>query len=352
VIKYLGSKRRLVPVLRQLPLAVGARSALDLFTGTTRVAQAFKADGLSVTALDSARYSVEFARCYVATDADAINNVELDALLGELQHATSLDGYVTATFCDQARFFHPDNGRRIDGALAVLRGLGDHPLRPVLLTALIEAADRVDSTTGLQMAYLKQWAPRARQPLTIRRPELLSGGGVAVLGDAVREVDRLGEFDFAYLDPPYNQHRYVSNYHVWETLAAGDEPAVYGKACKRVDLRADALRSVFNERRAMPAALADCIARVPAAVVAVSLSDESWVSLDDLRDMCAVRGPVEVLEFVSRRYVGSQIGVFNRSGVRVGEAGAAFNLERIAVCGELTPSARDRLRQLLEPVRA
>ena len=38
---------------------------------------------------------------------------------------------------------------------------GDHPLRPVLLTALLEAADRVDSTVGLQMAYLKEWAPRA-----------------------------------------------------------------------------------------------------------------------------------------------------------------------------------------------
>ena len=29
---------------------------------------------------------------------------------------------------------------------------------PVLLTSLIEAADRVDSTTGVQMAYVKQWA--------------------------------------------------------------------------------------------------------------------------------------------------------------------------------------------------
>ena len=45
MIKYIGSKRRLVPVLGDLAAAVGARTALDLFTGTTRVAQEFKRRG-------------------------------------------------------------------------------------------------------------------------------------------------------------------------------------------------------------------------------------------------------------------------------------------------------------------
>ena len=69
VIKYLGSKRRLVPVLTRLCEAAGARTALDLFTGTTRVAQAFKRTGAHVTAVDTARYSEVFARAYVETDA-------------------------------------------------------------------------------------------------------------------------------------------------------------------------------------------------------------------------------------------------------------------------------------------
>ena len=60
---------------------------------------------------------------------------------------------------------------------------GPH-LWPVLLTSLLEAADRVDSTTGLQMAYLKQWAPRASPPLVLRVPDLMPGPGRAVRGDA------------------------------------------------------------------------------------------------------------------------------------------------------------------------
>ena len=45
----------------------------------------------------------------------------------------------------------------------------------MLLTSLIEAADRVDSTCGVQMAYLKRWAPRAGNPLELREPEAVAG---------------------------------------------------------------------------------------------------------------------------------------------------------------------------------
>ncbi len=69
MIKYLGSKRLLVPVLGRIASAVGARTAVDLFTGTTRVAQEFKRRGLEVTAVDVATYAEVLARCYVATDA-------------------------------------------------------------------------------------------------------------------------------------------------------------------------------------------------------------------------------------------------------------------------------------------
>src|SRR4051794_7600835 len=54
VIKYLGSKRLLVPVLGEVARAVQARTAVDLFTGTTRVAQEFKSRGIEVTATDLA----------------------------------------------------------------------------------------------------------------------------------------------------------------------------------------------------------------------------------------------------------------------------------------------------------
>jgi adenine-specific DNA-methyltransferase len=276
-----------------------------------------------------------FARCYVETDATQVDADAVDAALRDLAHRPGVDGYVTETFCVQSRFFQPFNGRRIDGIRdAIESDYGDSRLYPVLLTSLIEAADRVDSTTGVQMAYVKKWAPRSFRPLELRPPELLTGTGRAVRGDACDLAGGLGSFDFAYLDPPYNQHRYFTNYHVWETLVRWDAPEQYGVACKRLDAREPHTRSPFNARATMAPALAELIGSLRARVTIASISDESWVSLEGLLEVCRERGHAEVLTFDSRRYVGAQIGIFNPSGERVGRVSHLRNREHLVVAGE------------------
>jgi adenine-specific DNA-methyltransferase len=336
VIKYLGSKRSLVPVLGDIAGRVGARTAVDLFTGTTRVAQEFKRRGLVVTACDVATYSQVLSDCYIATDADAVDLQELDNELKRLAALPGERGYFTRTFCEEARFFQPKNGARVDAIRNALEAdHRDSPLFPVLLTSLMLAADRVDSTTGLQMAYLKEWAPRAHQDLELRRPELLPGPGVTVAGDVMQTVDQLPPVDLMYLDPPYNQHRYFTNYHIWETLVRWDEPETYGIARKRVDARDDATRSVFNSKRAMPTALADLLRRARAEVVVVSYNDESWVAPEQMTDMLRDAGheDVRMLAFDSKRYVGAQIGIFGPSGTKVGTVARLRNTEFLFVAG-------------------
>jgi adenine-specific DNA-methyltransferase len=335
VIKYLGSKRRLVPVLGQLLAAAEARTALDLFTGTTRVAQEFCRQGAHVTAVDSASYSEVLAQCFVALDGRAVDRAEVADALQHLAARPPIHGYITETFCERSRYFHPDNGMRID---AIRQGIeddfADSPLRPILLTSLLLAADAVDSTVGLQMAYLKQWAPRALKPLRLVPPQFVPGAGRAVRGDVLELLPTLPPVELAYLDPPYNQHRYFTNYHVWETLVRWDAPDHYGVACKRTDSRDPATRSSFNSRRTMPAALAQTIAGVPARVVVVSFSDEGFVPLPELVAMCEQRGePVAVLAFEQRRHVGALIGIHSPAGERVGTVGRTRNTEYIVLSG-------------------
>ena len=347
MIKYLGSKRRLVPALTEMAQASEARTALDLFTGTTRVAQAWKQLGIHTTAVDSSRTAHVMAQCYVATDpeGDLGFRTELADAIAHLDGLAGTPGYATETFCTESRFFRPENGARIDAIRdAIESEYAGSPLWPVLITSLLEAADRVDSTTGLQMAYLKQWAPRAHRPLALRVPELLTGPGRALRGDAcdLAGTPALGQVDLAYLDPPYNQHRYDANYHVWETLVAWDAPAHYGVACKRQDLREPGGRSLFNSRRTMPAALASVVSAVRADVVVLSYNNESWLTLDELHDLCAARGHVEVVGFDSARYVGARIGIHNPSGRKVGTVSHLRNTEYVLVCGD-----RARVRRMV-----
>lgn len=335
MIKYLGSKRALVPVLGAIASAVEARTAVDLFTGTTRVAQEFKRRGLRVTAVDLATYSEVLAQCFIATDASSVDTDELAAALADLAGLPGRRGYVTRTFCEESRFFQPHNGQRID---AIRDRIEDRyrgsPLYPVLLTALLLAADRVDSTTGLQMAYLKQWSPRSHQDLDLRSPELLPGSGAAIRGDATVVVDTLPEVDLVYLDPPYNQHRYFTNYHVWETLVRWDDPEHYGVACKRVDSRDQQTRSVFNSKRTMPRAFTDLLHRIRARLVVVSYNDESWIPPDSIRAALAQRHErVETLTFERPRYVGARIGIHNPAGAKVGTVGRLRNEEYVFLAG-------------------
>lgn len=333
-IKYIGSKRRLVPVLGELLSRSGARTAIDMFTGTTRVAQEWKLRGAHVTAVDSARYAAVLGDCFIATDAGEVDVGALGEVFSHLNVLPGVDGYVTETFSRRARYFQEPNARRIDAIRdAIEREWSHHQLRPVLLTGLLLAADRVDSTTGVQMAYLKQWSPRSYQPLELRVPGLLAGTGACIHGDATAVVDLVPAVDIAYLDPPYNQHRYSGNYHVWETLVAWDNPEHYGVACKRVGLRGDEGASVFNRRREAPAAMAALVASVKAEVVIISGSDEGWISVAQLADMASAFGSVEVLAFESKRYVGAQIGIYDLQGKRVGRPGRARNTEYLVVAG-------------------
>jgi adenine-specific DNA-methyltransferase len=334
VIKYIGSKRRLVPELGELAERARARTALDLFTGTTRVAQELKRRGAFTWAVDSAGYSHALARCYVETDGRDVDRGELRAALARLDALPGREGYVTETFCRRARYFQPANGARIDAIRDALRDeFAGSPLFPILLTSLLEAADRVDSTTGLQMAYLKDWAPRSHNRLELREPALLDGPGAALRGDALEVGPLLPEVDLAYLDPPYNQHSYYRNYHVWETLVAWDAPRHYGVACKRDDCRDPANRSPFNSRPRFRQALAEVVRAVRARVLVLSYNDEAWVSLDELVELCAPRGAVAVLEFDSARYVGARIGIHDPSGRRVGRVGRLRNVEYLLVSG-------------------
>jgi adenine-specific DNA-methyltransferase len=336
VIKYLGSKRVLVPVLGRIATSLGARTAVDLFTGTTRVAQEFKRRGIEVTATDLASYSEVLGQCYISTDAEVVDQEHLRAELERLNALPGEPGYVTRTFCEQSRYFQPHNGARIDAIRTTIER--DHPrgpLRPLLLTALLLAADRVDSTTGLQMAYLKQWAPRSHRDLELLVPELLPGVGRTIRADAMEAVDQVPAVDLMYLDPPYNHHRYYTNYHVWETLVRWDSPDHYGVACKRVDARDEATKSVFNRRAAMPGAMATLLSRVRAEVVVVSYNDESWITAAEmvalLRD--AGHADVRLLAFDSKRYVGAQIGIHGPTGAKVGTVSHLRNTEYVFVAG-------------------
>jgi adenine-specific DNA-methyltransferase len=332
MIKYIGSKRMLVPLLADVAARLPIASVCDLFAGTTRAGQAFRRAGRHVISNDLASYSEAFGRAYIEA-GDDLDRRRLRGLLAGLQALPGAPGYVTETFCREARYFSEDNGAAID---AIRAGIDDLDVEPVtrgcLLTSLLEAADRVDSTCGLQMAYLKSPAPRSLKPLALREPEAVQGPpGEVVRRDANALARDLGGVDCAYLDPPYNQHSYFSNYHVWETITRADRPEAYGVARKRIDCRTT--RSPFNSARGAWPALVDLIEGIATPWLIVSVTDEGFHEPAAVAELLSERGHVASLAIDVPRYVGARIGIHTPAGVRVGTVSHVRATEWLIVCG-------------------
>jgi adenine-specific DNA-methyltransferase len=327
MIKYLGSKRTLLPVILDAVRASGARSVFDVFSGTARVGHALKGADFAVVSNDHNAYAHVLARCYVEADRDAVID-DASKLIDEFNRLPGKAGYFTDTFCVRSRYIQPHNGQRIDAIRDAIAAKSLDPmLEAVMLTSLMEAADRVDSTAGVQMAYLKQWAKRSFKPLEMRMPDVLPGSGCRALGldafDACRQV----QADLAYVDPPYNQHSYLGNYHVWESLVRWDKPQVYGIACKRVDCRDR--RSVFNSRRAFESSLRRLLRSLQVRTIVLSFNNEGYLTREQIESIIHELNPTDVrtVDVDYKRYVGAQIGIYNPQGRKVGKVSHLRNTE-------------------------
>ncbi|WP_298128219.1 DNA adenine methylase [Brevundimonas sp.] len=330
MIKYLGSKRALLDRIVQAVrgrLPDGGR-VCDLFSGSARVGHGLKRDGFMVHSNDHNAYAHVLAVAHVQADVERWAG-PAEAVLAELAGVRPESGWFTRTFCEDARFFHPDNGARIDAMRERIAAMALEPeLEAIALVALMQAADRVDSTAGVHMAYMKSWAPRALKPLELRLPDLLPGVGRATCRDAVELAPEV-EADLVYLDPPYNQHSYLGNYHCWESLVRWDKPEVYGVANKRVDVRTR--KSAFNSRPGIGPALAAVVEGLQAPNLIVSFNDEGYLDRAALTDMLSARGHVQVIEIARPRYVGARIGIHNPKGEKVGAVGRLRNVEHLFV---------------------
>jgi len=129
----------------------------------------------------------------------------------------------------------------------------------VMLTSLIYALDKVDSTLGHYAAYLSDWSPRSFNDLKLKLPlRFTLQGENTVSRDNIFNIVANNDYDLVYFDPPYGSNnekmppsrvRYASYYHLWTTIIQHDKPILFGKANRREDSRDDQSASVFEEFR-------------------------------------------------------------------------------------------------------
>lgn len=318
---YIGSKKKLLPFIDScISEVVGDdlenKVFCDLFAGTGIVGRWFKSRGLSVFANDWQYYSFSLNQHYIGNKnvlefsglCDTIKGLK-DTALPErgvvvcrfLENLPPVEGFVSRHFCPggttndaaQRIYFSDVNGRRCDA----IRQQIDAWLRAgmitksefyFLLTTLLENMDSVANTASVYGAFLKKLKASALRPLKMTPAEcILSERPQRVFqNDANQLIGRL-QTDILYLDPPYNSRQYAANYHVLETIARNDSPALHGKTGMRD--YADR-RSAYCSRRHVRKAFADLIERANARYVFLSYNNEGLLSFDDIQQVMERRG--------------------------------------------------------------
>lgn len=330
-IKYVGSKRKLIPYILEMANQVKAETVLDGFSGTTRVSQAFAQQGYKVVCNDISAWSEVFGVCYLSNNGQKRDYQEL------LQHLNSLspiDGWFTEHYGGWAnggcsvqenglkKPWQIHNTRKLDAIREEIERLDLNKTdKSVALTSLILALDQVDNCLGHYVSYLKNWSPRSYKNLTLKIPRLfntLQEHKVrrADIFDAISDV----EVDIAYFDPPYGSNnekmpasrvRYGSYYHLWSSVCLYDKPFLFGKSNRRQDTSDEIAASVFEDFRkdknnnyVAVRAIENLIQKTKAKWIILSYSSGGRATAEELNNVIQRNGNLlDVVEIEHRKNV-------------------------------------------------
>ena len=336
LVTYIGNKRALLrPIEAAVATVSGALgrqpTALDAFAGSGVVSRLLKSRASQVISNDLEAYSRILGECFLANP----DEVPWDRLrttitsLNESADATpSEDGFIERLYApdddDDIRtgervFYTRDNARRLDFFSTRIREV-EQDLQPFLLGPLLSASSVHANTAGVFKGFYKdretgigkfggkggdalsriKGTIRLREPVMSRhrRPVEVLQSDANALPDLIER-----EVDLAYLDPPYNQHPYGSNYFMLNLLVDYSEPSEISSVS---GIPTTWQRSGYNVRRRAEALLRDLVFRIPARFLLVSFNDEGFVAPERMLAMLGEVGSVEEFRTTYNAYRGSR----------------------------------------------
>jgi adenine-specific DNA-methyltransferase len=300
-VKYIGSKMSLLKFIvesidKRLNFPKDLR-IIDVFTGTTRVAQAFRGKGWSVQSSDLSWAAEAYAEAFLKRTAESGRRIP--QLITSLQDLQPRTGWITRNYCDVSgstgglvRMWTPANGRKADAIRDKIaeweasQQINRHEAM-ILVCCLIFALDRVDNSVGIQQAYLKDWAKRTADPLRLVDLGLVEGHVAShQIGNCLNLTYQPA--DVAYLDPPYSAHSYSTYYHIWDSITRWDKPAVSLTTNRRIDRVAsstefdESMVSPWNSGRTALEAFVKLCRNLPVRYIVVSYNNESIIPMKTL----------------------------------------------------------------------
>lgn len=335
VITYIGNKRSLLQFIGSGIDAVRRRTGknrlttFDVFSGSGVVARYMKGFSERISVCDAENYSSITNSCYLSNRSEVdIPSVRMwiDRMNEEGSYKP-IEGVISKLYAPQDDdniklgervFYTRRNAQFIDTARRVI---DDAPaeIRPHLLAPLLYVASVHTNTSGVFKGFYKNSKTgvgqfggngkdslsRIRKPFTVPYPVYSESECEYSIyhGDSNEIARTHRHVDVAYLDPPYNQHPYGSNYFMLNLIAENVFPDDISEVS---GIPKNWNRSAYNKRHQARLALGDIVASVNAKFLIVSFNSEGFISRDEMIAMLDRVGKTEVIETKHNAFRGSR----------------------------------------------
>ncbi|MDR2479232.1 MAG: DNA adenine methylase [Treponema sp.] len=335
LITCIGNKRALLDFIgggikkAQKRLNKNRLKMFDVFSGSGIVARYFKQFASLLIANDLEKYSKTINECYLSNENE-INTALLQEYHQWINTETGkhlVKGIIAGLYAPsddnsikrhERVFYTSRNAMYIDTVRQLIGKIPQNDQKYFLAPLLSEASIHAN-TPGVFKGFYKnretgigQFGGRNRDALSritgnIKLPfPIFSNFNCETIicsGDANEVIQTLPEVDVAYLDPPYNQHPYGSNYYMLNLILDYEYPKDISKAS---GIPAGWNRSNYNKQNMALKTLMDLVENIKAKYVIISFNSDGFISIEQMTGLLKKTGKTEVLETNYNTFRGSR----------------------------------------------
>lgn len=325
IITYLGNKRSLLDFIGeavsiiQKDLGKDKLDIVDIFSGSGIVARYLKRYAKKIITNDLEDYSYTLNKCYLSNK----NEIDMDKIINyynilkEKLNAQLNEGFITELYAPKDSknikkgervFYTTRNAKYIDTCRQIISTF-PNDIQPYFIAPLLTEASIKNNTGGIFKGFYKNKETgigqfggvgnnalsRIMADIDIPFP-IFSDFNCEVINyqcDANKLIDELEEVDLIYMDPPYNQHPYGSNYFMLNVINNYEKPKEISEVS---GIPKNWNRSRYNQKGEALAVMFDLCKRAKSKYLLISFNSEGFITKKEMEDMLKKIGLVTTLK--------------------------------------------------------
>ncbi|MEW7756381.1 DNA adenine methylase [Staphylococcus aureus] len=313
LVRFIGNKNALKDDIRNFLMTKNLLKKnltfFDAFCGTGSISDYLK-DDFNIIANDNLKWCTIYTKGRAVEHRCKFEGMPYDPFEFLNNSKGFIEGFFYSNYTpanSNRMYFTEKNGGRIDYFRVTIEEwyinrMINFEEYAYLLACLIDSVSLVSNTAGVYGAFLKTWDPRALKDIKfvrLKSENKRTLDSIKIKNNKVEDIIREINCDVLYLDPPYTQNQYGTQYHLLETLVLYDSPSISSITGSR---STKPMRSDWSKDIKAHILLDEILANTKAKYIILSYSIDGIMSKQFIESCFKRYGKPETYEFKKIEY--------------------------------------------------